>query len=165
MTEKSSFKEDVVRQLAEILNDTNLTEIEYEIDKCRIRVAREIQINQVMPSAPMAAGIPAPMPASQPAPASAAEAPVAAASAPSDPSSHPGAVKAPMVGTAYLSPSPEADNFVQVGETVEAGQTLIIIEAMKVMNQIKATQSGTVKDVLVRDGDPIEFDQPLLIIE
>ena len=153
------FKEEMVRQLAEILNDTNLTEIEYELDNCRIRVAREIQVNQVMPSAVSA-------PAMAPAPQSP---PVLAETLPATPaqelSAHPGAVKSPMVGTAYLSPSPGSDAFVKVGDTVDSGQTLLIIEAMKVMNQIKATSSGTVKDILVRDADPVEFDQPLIIIE
>lgn len=166
MTEKNSFKEDVVRQLAEILNDTNLTEIEYEIDKCRIRVARDIQVNQVLPSAvaPVMAAAPAPVASLQAAPSSDSGA-AAPAPAGADPASHPGVVKAPMVGTAYMSPSPDADRFVKVGDTVEAGQTLLIIEAMKVMNQIKATKPGTVKEILVDDSDPIEFDQPLLIIE
>lgn len=164
MTDQNSFKEDIVRQLAEILNDTNLTEIEYEIDKCRIRVARDIRFNQVLPSAAAPITVPAPDVTPQVAPSSDSGA-TALAPVGSDPAFHPGVVKAPMVGTAYMSPSPDADRFVKVGDTVEAGQTLLIIEAMKVMNQIKATNSGTIKEILVNDSDPIEFDQPLLIIE
>ena len=164
MTNDTSFKEGLVRQLAEILNDTNLTEIEYEVDQCRIRVAREIHVNQVLPSSVGSADsfMPqqqAPFAQTQDQPASVLI-PVA-----TDPAVHPGAVKAPMVGTTYLSASPEADAFVKIGDKVEVGQTLLIIEAMKVMNQIKAPAAGTVKEILVHDTDPIEFDQPLLIIE
>lgn len=166
MTDQNSFKEDVVRQLAEILNDTNLTEIEYEIDKCRIRVARDIQVNQILPSAAASVMAPELAPVATPQLGLSSDSGVAALSpVGSDPASHPGVVKAPMVGTAYMSPSPDADRFVKVGDTVEAGQTLLIIEAMKVMNQIKAITSGTIKEILVNDSDPIEFDQPLLIIE
>ena len=145
MSEKSSgamqVEADLVRQLAELLNDTQLSEIEVQDGERRIRVARTLS------AAPMAYAAPA------------AAAPAAAAG------DHPGAVKSPMVGTAYLAPSPEAENFVSVGSTVSAGQTLLIIEAMKVMNQIVAPKAGTVKAILIDNGQPVEFDQPLVVVE
>jgi acetyl-CoA carboxylase biotin carboxyl carrier protein len=143
----------LVRQLAELLNDTGLTEIEVEENDRKIRVARTVQAVAVS-AAPVAA----------PAPAAAAAAPAvpAPAAAPAD---HPGAVKSPMVGTAYLAPSPEAANFVNVGDTVKEGDTLLIIEAMKVMNPITAPRGGKVTQLLVANGQPVEFDQPLAIIE
>lgn len=166
MTQNISFKEDLVRQLAEILNDTNLTEIEYEFDKCRIRVAREVQVNHMLP--------PPTAPLSHPGPHGVASLPLqegggrsseGTSPEPQAMAPHPGTVKAPMVGTAYLSPSPGVDNFVKVGDSVEEGQTLLIIEAMKVMNQIKAPSKGVVREILVFDTDPVEFDQPLIVIE
>lgn len=145
----------LVRQLAELLNDTGLTEIEVEENDRKIRVARTVQAVAVS-AAPVAA--PAPAPAA----AAAAPAVPAPAAAPAD---HPGAVKSPMVGTAYLAPSPEAANFVNVGDTVKEGDTLLIIEAMKVMNPITAPRGGKVTQLLVANGQPVEFDQPLAIIE
>ena len=143
----------LVRQLAKLLNDTGLTEIEVEADDRKIRVARTMQ----GASATMAA------PAAAPA-AVAAPAPVAA---PADvaPADHPGAVKSPMVGTAYLAASPEAAPFVSVGDAVKEGDTLIIIEAMKVMNPITAPRGGKVAQILIANGQPVEFDQPLVVIE
>jgi len=143
----------LVRQLAKLLNDTGLTEIEVEADDRKIRVARTMQGASVTMAAPAAAPV-----------AVAAPAPVAA---PVDvaPADHPGAVKSPMVGTAYLAASPEAAPFVAVGDTVKEGDTLIIIEAMKVMNPITATRGGKVTQILIANGQPVEFDQPLVVIE
>ena len=143
-----------IRELADLLTETNLSEIEVEQDDVKIRVAR--QLGGVAVSAP--APVAAPAPAAAPAPsAETSDAPAPAANA--------NAVKSPMVGTAYLAPEPGAANFVAPGDTVKEGDTLMIIEAMKVMNHIPATKSGTVKEILVTDGDPVEFDQPLVTIE
>lgn len=143
----------LVRQLAKLLNDTGLTEIEVEADDRKIRVARTMQGGSVTMAAPAAA------PAAVAAPAPVA-APVDVA-----PADHPGAVKSPMVGTAYLAASPEAAPFVSVGDVVKDGDTLIIIEAMKVMNPITATRGGKVTQILIANGQPVEFDQPLVVIE
>jgi acetyl-CoA carboxylase biotin carboxyl carrier protein len=146
----------LVRQLAELLNETGLSEIEVEEDDRKIRVARTLQ------AAPAAAVHYAPAPAAA-APAPAASAPAAApATAPAD---NPAAVKSPMVGTAYLAASPESPPFVSVGGSVKEGDTLIIIEAMKVMNPIVAPRGGKVTAILVENGQPVEFDQPLVVIE
>jgi acetyl-CoA carboxylase biotin carboxyl carrier protein len=150
-----------IKALAELLNENSLTEIavkrEYgENDALDVRVTKQAP---VVMQAQMAA------PAAIPAPAAAA-APAPAAPAPSgDPADHPGAVTSPMVGTAYLSPEPGSDAFVSVGQQVSAGQTLLIIEAMKTMNHIPAPKSGTVKRILVADGTPVEYGAPLMIIE
>lgn len=146
---------DAIRDLAEILNDTNLTEIEVEEKDLKIRVAREVY--QTTVSAPVAA---APAIAAAPAAANDAPAPVAVVDA-----SHPGALTSPMVGTAYMSPEPGAANFVSVGSNVNAGDTIMIVEAMKVMNPIKAEKSGTVSQILVSDASPVEFGDVLAIIE
>lgn len=143
----------LVRQLAKLLNDTGLTEIEVEADDRKIRVARTMQGASVTMAAPAAA------PAAVAAPAPVA-APVDVA-----PADHPGAVKSPMVGTAYLAASPEAAPFVSAGDTVKEGDTLIIIEAMKVMNPITAARGGKVTQILIANGQPVEFDQPLVVIE
>jgi acetyl-CoA carboxylase biotin carboxyl carrier protein len=140
----------LVRQLAELLNETGLTEIEVEDDDRKIRVARTLQ------AASVAVAAPAPV---------AAAAPVAAPVAPAAPADHPGALKSPMVGTVYLAASPEAAAFVSVGDTVKEGDTIVIIEAMKVMNPITATKGGRVTQVLVSNGQPVEYDQPLVVIE
>ncbi len=139
---------DVIRELAKLLDETGLTEIEYQRDGTSIRVARHA-------SAPAGRAWVGETP---PAPAPSAPAAV-------DPAQHPGAVTSPMVGTAYLAPSPGAKPFVDVGSQVKAGDTLIIIEAMKTMNQIPAPRSGTVTQVLVENGQPVEFGEPLMIIE
>ena len=143
----------LVRQLAELLNDTQLTEIEVQDGDRRIRVVRQ------MTQAAVAYAAPAPAPVAAAAPAAAA--PVAETPA----ADHPGTVKSPMVGTAYLAPGPSAPPFASVGDKVTAGDTLLIIEAMKVMNTITSPRSGTVKAVLVSNGQPVEFDQPLVIVE
>ena len=145
---------DLVRQLAQLLDDTSLTEIEVEDGGREIRIARKAA----------AAAAPAPM---QYAPAPSLAVPNSAPSAEivAPPPSALNAVKSPMVGTAYLSPNPEAKPFVNVGDTVAAGDTLLIVEAMKVMNPILAPSAGTVKAVLVESGQPVEFDQPLVVVE
>lgn len=140
----------LVRELAELLNETGLTEIEVEDNDRKIRVARG---GTVVTAAPAAAAALAPAPSGA-APA-AEEAPAA---------DHAGAVKSPMVGTAYLSPEPGADNFVKVGDSVKQGDTLLIVEAMKVMNPITADASGTIKAILIENAQPVEFGQPLVII-
>ncbi|MBN8811886.1 MULTISPECIES: acetyl-CoA carboxylase biotin carboxyl carrier protein [Sphingomonas] len=145
---------DLVRQLAAVLDDTNLTEIEVEDGDRKVRVARTVQAAPALLQAPMAAPVAAPA-AAAPVAAAVEAAPVAALNA----------VKSPMVGTVYLAPNPEAANFVSVGQTVKAGDTLLIIEAMKVMNPIHATSAGTVKAILVDNGQPVEFDQPLVVVE
>ena len=144
----------LVRELAELLAATGLTEIEVEDGERKIRVVR--QTAPVMaavapqPYAPAATAAPAAAPAEAPA--------AAAAAAPAD------AVKSPMVGTAYLAAEPGAANFVSVGQQVKAGDVIVIVEAMKVMNQITAPKSGTVQAVLIENGQPVEFDQPLVVI-
>ncbi|MDQ0250025.1 acetyl-CoA carboxylase biotin carboxyl carrier protein [Sphingomonas kyeonggiensis] len=146
---------ELVRQLAAVLDETNLTEIEVEDADRKVRVARTVQAAPALLQAPIAAPVAAPV-AAAPVPAPAAEAAPAAAL---------NAVKSPMVGTVYLAPNPEAPNFVAVGQAVKPGDTLLIIEAMKVMNPITATAPGTVKAILVDNGQPIEFDQPLVVVE
>ena len=150
----------LVRKLADILTDTGLTEIEVEHSGLKIRVARTLTAApaQYVQQAPMAD---API---QAAPASAAPA-GAAAEAPAATRAAGDVVKSPMVGTVYMQPSPEAPPFVKVGDTVSAGQTLMIIEAMKTMNPIPATKTGKVVEILVGDGDPVEFGEPLVVIE
>ena len=145
----------LVRQLAELLNETGLTEIEVEDNDRKIKVARTLQGAAVQFAAP------APTAAAPLAAASSVAAPVAVAPA----GDHPGTVKSPMVGTAFLAASPEAAPFVSVGTTVKEGDTLIIIEAMKVMNPILAPRGGKVTQILVQNSQPIEFDQPLLVLE
>jgi len=149
MSSKFHIDADAVRELAKLLQETDLTEIEYRIDDNRIRVARQ--------------GIP--MIAAHAAVSSAASQVVVPASEKADPLSHPGAVKSPMVGTAYLAPQPGAAPFISVGSSVTEGQTLLIVEAMKVMNPIRAPKSGKVVEILAKDGMPVEYGEVLLIIE
>jgi acetyl-CoA carboxylase biotin carboxyl carrier protein len=144
--------EQLVRELARLIEETGLGEIEIERDGMRLRVARPVQ--------PAAA--PAPL---SPVPPPPAVAPAPAVPAPFDPAKHPGLVTSPMVGTAYLAPEPGARTFVDVGSAVKAGDTLLIIEAMKTMNQIPAPRSGTVIQILIEDGRPVEFGEPLMIVE
>ncbi|TWB04354.1 acetyl-CoA carboxylase biotin carboxyl carrier protein [Bradyrhizobium stylosanthis] len=151
----SSEDSALVRELALLLDETSLTEIEIERAGLRLRVARNISVAATMPM-PMAAA-PMAMPA-----AVAAAAPAAAAA---DLSKHPGAVTSPMVGTAYWAPEPGAKPFIEVGSKVSVGQTLLIIEAMKTMNQIPSPRAGTVTQILVEDGQPVEYGEPLVIIE
>ncbi|UPU00657.1 acetyl-CoA carboxylase biotin carboxyl carrier protein [Bradyrhizobium barranii subsp. apii] len=149
----SSEDSALVRELALLLDETSLTEIEIERAGLRLRVARNISVAATMPMQ-MAAG-PAVLPA-----AAAAAAPAAA-----DLSKHPGAVISPMVGTAYWAPEPGAKPFIEVGSKVSVGQTLLIIEAMKTMNQIPSPRAGTVTQILVENGQPVEYGEPLVIIE
>jgi acetyl-CoA carboxylase biotin carboxyl carrier protein len=146
----------LVSQLAELLDATRLTEIEVQDGDRRIRVARTVSMTAA--PAQVLAGAPAPV-------APAAAAPVAAAPALASPADHPGLVKSPMVGTVYLAAEPGAAPFIAIGKQVAAGETLLIVEAMKVMNPIIATKAGKVSQVLVENGQPVEFDQPLVIVE
>jgi acetyl-CoA carboxylase biotin carboxyl carrier protein len=151
---KFDLDTEFVRKLAQILHETNLGEIELGDGDKRIRVARP---TVTMAAAPVAAAAAAP-----------AAAPTAAGAAPAggnDPGKHPGAVKSPMVGTAYLAPEPGKPNFVAIGDKVTAGQTLLIIEAMKTFNPIKAPKAGTVMQILVDNARPVEFGEPLMIVE
>jgi acetyl-CoA carboxylase biotin carboxyl carrier protein len=141
----------MIRDLAAILSETGLSEIEIEKAGLRVRVARQIQVAAamhapVMGHAPAASGAPA-------------------APAKADVSKHPGLVASPMVGTAYVAPSPGAAPFVKIGDAVSEGQTLLIIEAMKTMNQIPAPRAGRVTQIIISDGQPVEFGEPLMIIE
>ena len=142
-----------IRELAKILDDTGLSEIEYATDEWQIRVAR--------------GGGYAPAPAA-PAPAAPVAAPAPAAPAPTedaDHAKHPGVVTSPMVGVAYFAPEPGAAPYVKAGDTVSEGDVIALIEAMKVYNQIKAPRSGKVTKILIEDGSPVEFGEPLMIIE
>ncbi|MBI4723741.1 MAG: acetyl-CoA carboxylase biotin carboxyl carrier protein [Rhodomicrobium sp.] len=145
---QKSPNEDLIRSLANLLNETGLTEIEIEENNLRVRVARTL----AMPTHAI--------------PLSHAPAPAAgvAAAAPSL-ENHPGVVTSPMVGTAYRAPEPGAPPFVEIGSVVREGQTLLILEAMKTMNQIAAPRGGTVKRILVENGQPVEYGEPLMIIE
>ena len=151
-TKKTGIDQQLIRDLAGILNETNLTEIEVELDAFKVRVSRQ---------APAVHAVAGPSPVyAAPAPASAVAAP---ASAPADTSKN--SVPSPMVGTAYLAPSPDAKPFIEVGQAVKEGQTLLIIEAMKTMNQIPSPRSGTVTAILVEDSQPVEYGMPLVVIE
>jgi acetyl-CoA carboxylase biotin carboxyl carrier protein len=140
---------ELVRQLAELLDETNLTEIEVQDGERRIKVARNVTVGAAPAIAMPAAAAPAP----------------AAAAAPVAEADHPGTVKSPMVGTVYLSSEPGGKHFVGPGDKVTAGQTLLIVEAMKVMNAISAPRAGTVKALMVENGQPVEYDQPLVVVE
>ena len=143
---------ELIRELATLLDETNLTEIEIERSGLRVRVARNVSIAAAIPAVAHAAAAPAAIAAAAPA-------------AGSDISKHPGAVPSPMVGTAYWASEPGAKPFIDVGSRVKVGDTLMIIEAMKTMNQIPSPKAGTVTQILVEDGQPVEFGEPLVIIE
>ena len=145
----------LIRELALLLDETSLTEIEIERAGLRVRVARNVSI---------AASVPAAIPVAAASPAQTLAASAAAAAA-VDLAKHPGAVPSPMVGTAYWAPEPGAKPFIEVGAKVSVGQTLLIIEAMKTMNQIPSPKAGTVTQILIEDGQPVEFGEPLVIIE
>lgn len=153
MSKDHKIDQEVIRQLAIILNETDLTEIEVEQGDLHIRVARNAIVSVAAPAAPapivQAAAPSAPTVAAEPAAASA--------------NGH--TVKSPMVGTAYLSPEPGANAFVQVGDTVTSGQTIMIVEAMKHMNQIASDKTGTITEIFVESGQPVEYGEPLLTIE
>jgi acetyl-CoA carboxylase biotin carboxyl carrier protein len=154
-TKKTGIDQQLIRDLAGILNDTNLTEIEVELDAFKVRVSRQ-------PAAVHAVAAPQPAYA---APAQPASHPVSSATAVPASDTSKNAVPSPMVGTAYLAPSPDAKPYVEVGQAVKEGQTLLIIEAMKTMNQIPSPRSGTVTAILVEDSQPVEYGMPLVVIE
>lgn len=141
----------MIRDLAAILEETGLSEIEIEKAGLRLRVARNIQMVAHAVSASPAAHAPA--------------APAGSAARPTDISGHPGLVASPMVGTAYVAPNPGANPFVKIGDMVTEGQTLLIIEAMKTMNQIPSPRAGRVTQIIISDGQPVEFGEPLMIVE
>lgn len=154
---KTGVDQQLVRDLAGILNDTNLTEIEVELGDLKVRVSRQAAAVHAV-AAPVA---PPSFVNSTPQPASSA--PAAAPAAAPDVSKN--AVPSPMVGTAYMAPSPDAKPFIEVGQVVKEGQTLLIIEAMKTMNQIPSPRSGTVTAILFEDAQPVEYGMPLVVIE
>ena len=143
----------LIAELAELLEKSNLTEISWSEAGVEVRVARNVSVTSMIPSAAVpTAPVPAPAPAS-------------VGSGDDELARHPGAIKSPMVGTAYRSPDPDAAPFVQVGDVVNQGQTVLIIEAMKTMNPIPAPKAGKVKQILVSDREPVEYGQVLVIIE
>ncbi len=163
MSKNDPFDPELVRELAKLISETDLTEIEVEKGDLRIRVARRIepvQMHVSAPAAPLPAAYGAPV-----APAPAMPGPGGAVERAKAGAGHPGAVPSPMVGTAYRRPSPDAKQFVDVGSRVEAGEKLLLIEAMKTFNEIVAPRAGTVTAVFVEDGQPVEFGEPLLVIE
>jgi len=148
MSKKIDVDDDLIRKLADLMDDTGLTEIEISQDDFSVRVARGgTTVSAYAPAAPAVA------------------APAPAEAVPASHADHPGVVTSPMVGVAYTAAEPGAAAFVNVGDTVSEGQVVLLIEAMKVFNQIKAPRSGTVKNILVESGSPVEFGEPLLIIE
>jgi acetyl-CoA carboxylase biotin carboxyl carrier protein len=151
--ERNGVEKALIRELAELLNETGLSEIEIERDDLKIRPAPVVTHAPAAGLAPQAAAQRGGDPMAPPAKTG------------PDPASHPGCVKSPMVGTAYRSPEPGAAPFIEIGTRVVQGQTLLIIEAMKTMNHIPAPKAGTVKEVLVENGQPVEFGEPLVIIE
>ena len=154
MPAKTSIDAEAVKTLATLLESTGLSEIEYETGDLRIRIARSVQVVQAtLPAAPTAAATPAPAPVES-----------APAAAPPPPK-HPGAVSSPMVGIAYLLPEPGAAPFIVEGASVTEGQTLLLIEAMKTFNPIRAPRSGKISKILISNGAPVEFGEPLVIIE
>lgn len=156
MAKDLTIDPDLVREIAKLISETDLTEIEVEKGDLRIRVARQITVQQVTHAV-----------AAAPAPMAAPAAPVAAPAAekPADLGAHPGAVRSPMVGTAYRRPSPGATAFIEVGSTVKAGEKILLVEAMKTFNEIVAPKAGTVTHILVDDGQPVEYGEPLVVIE
>lgn len=165
MTKSSQVDRDLIRAIAELVNEQDLAEIEIEKEDFRVRVTRSYPQEVVhMPSPQAYAMQPQPIAA----PAAAVAAPAAAsvaAPAADDLGANPGTLTSPMVGTAYMAPEPGAANFIEVGAKVTEGQTVLIIEAMKTMNQIPAHKAGTVTRILVEDAQPVEFGEPLIVIE
>ena len=158
MAKENPFDPDLVRELANLIADTDLSEIEVEKGDLRIRVARTVTAAVSVPVAAPAALAPAPVIA--PPPAAAGD---NAAAKPGVP--HPGAVLSPMGGTAYRKPSPDAKSFVEIGSKVQAGDKVLLVEAMKTFNEIVAPRAGTVTAIYVEDGTPVEYGEPLLVIE
>ncbi|KQQ11763.1 acetyl-CoA carboxylase biotin carboxyl carrier protein subunit [Methylobacterium sp. Leaf123] len=156
MAKNEPFDPELVRELARMVAETDLTEIEVEKGDLRIRVARKIETVsvQVAPSAPAAAAAPVAAP-----PAALAPAPAKSGAG------HPGAVPSPMVGTAYLRPSPDAKPFIEIGTKVQAGDKLLLVEAMKTFNEIVAPRAGTVTAIFIEDGMPVEYGEALLVLE
>ncbi len=160
MSKDLTIDPNLVREIAKLISETDLTEIEVEKGDLKIRVARQITVQPVMQT------IAAPAPTVMPAPVAAvAAAPTAAAEKSADLGAHPGAVRSPMVGTAYRRPSPGANAFIEVGSTVKAGDKLLLVEAMKTFNEIVAPKAGTVTHILVEDGQPVEYGEPLVVID
>ncbi|MCA3418336.1 MAG: acetyl-CoA carboxylase biotin carboxyl carrier protein [Roseomonas sp.] len=156
MTKDLQFDPATIRELAQILRESDLTEIELVDNDMRVKLVRQVTVAPVaMPVAAAAHAAPSTAPAAAAAPAPAAEVDA----------DHPGAVNSPMVGVAYLSPEPTSAPFVTIGSKVTQGQTLMLIEAMKTYNQIKAPRAGTVTRILVESGTPVEFGEPLMIVE
>ena len=161
---KKPFDTEMIRELALLIAETDLSEIEVSQGDLKIRVSRQVNITAPVNIAPayapqMMQAAPAPQPVAPPA-GLAAPAPAG-----NDYANHPGLVKSPMVGTAYRAPEPSASNFVEVGDKVREGQTLLIIEAMKTMNQISAPRAGTVTAIIFDDAQPVEYGEPLVVIE
>ncbi len=153
-TKKTEIDRQLIRELAGILNETHLTEIEVELGDLKVRVSRQSNAIHAVAAAPVAAAQPQAAPATAP-----------AAVAPGTKEVSKNTVTSPMVGTAYASPAPGAKAFIEVGQAVKEGQTLLIIEAMKTMNQIPSPRSGTVTAILFEDAQPVEFGEPLVIVE
>ncbi len=151
----------IIGKLAEILDKNNLTEIEYESEECRICLSRNAHPAPLPPAPPALPTAPAPMPV----PAAAPAAPAAPAAQAEDYSNSPNAVKSPMVGVVYLSADPNSPNYVKPGDSVKEGDIVCLIEAMKTFNPVKAHKNGTVAKILVEGGDPVEYGEPLVIIE
>jgi len=158
MAKDNPFDPDLVRELANLIADTDLSEIEVEKGDLRIRVARTVTAAVTVPVA--APAVPAPAAVVAPPPSVAESAAAAKSNAP-----HPGAVLSPMVGTVYRKPSPDAKAFVEVGSKVQAGDKVLLVEAMKTFNEIVAPRAGTVTAIYVEDGTPVEYGEPLLVIE
>jgi acetyl-CoA carboxylase biotin carboxyl carrier protein len=165
MTKSSQVDQDLIRAIAELLNKENLAEIEIEQEDLRVRVTRSYPNEAPTYAAPMQYMAPpaAPTPSAPAAPAGSV--PAAAPAKAEDLASNPGTLTSPMVGTAYRSPEPGKPAFAEVGTKVSEGQTVLIIEAMKTMNQIPAHRSGTVTRILVDDAQPVEYGEPLVVIE
>ena len=158
MAKNEPFDPDLVRELAKMVAETDLSEIEVEKGDLRIRVARKIE--------PVAIQVAPPAPVMTAAPAAPAPVPTALAPAPAKAGAgHPGAVPSPMVGTAYLRPSPDAKPFIEIGTRVQAGDKLLLVEAMKTFNEIVAPRAGTVTAIFVEDGMPVEYGEALLVLE
>jgi len=150
---RDAIDQDLIRELAQLLEETGLTEIEVEQQGVRLRIARQAAVNHITASAPAVVQ------------SVAAATPTPGVATAADPSLHPGVVTSPMVGTAYRASAPGGMPFVDIGSKVAAGDTVIIIEAMKTMNQIPAPRAGTVTQIFVEDGHPVEYGEPLMIIE
>lgn len=151
---KSNVDQELIRELANLLGETGLTEIEIEQEGLRVRVARNVSVSASVPASPQLRLQAEPDPGAR-----------GPGSGEPDIASHPGAVTSPMVGTAYRAAEPGAPPFIEVGTTVKSGQTILIVEAMKTMNHIPASRAGTVTAILVEDGQPVEYGEPLVIIE